>query len=36
VSTGTATREAALATLEIVFGFTEQQAIEILGNSQTV
>lgn len=36
VSTGTATREAALATLQIVFGFTEQQATEILGNPQTV
>jgi hypothetical protein len=33
VSQGTATREAALATLEIIFGFSREQAIQILGNT---
>lgn len=34
VSQGTATREAALSTLTIIYGFTDQQASDILGNPQ--
>ncbi len=34
VSTGTATRDAALSTLTIIYGFTDQQAADILGNPQ--
>jgi phage portal protein BeeE len=34
VSQGTATREAALATLTIIYGFTDEQAANILGSPQ--